>query len=100
MGQIPPAQYLLCRRFRYVELSDRVILWILSFCSQLSLTRVALHLVQIHQVWANYPNVALREHLDPGHPVRLLLSPFYYRSAMVARKSIASLVPSQGMFDD
>lgn len=57
----------------------------------------ALHLVQIHQVWANYPNIALREHLDPNHPVRLLLSPFYYRSAMVARKSIASLVPNQGL---
>jgi hypothetical protein len=39
----------------------------------------------------------MREHFAPTHPIRLLMSPFYYKSAMVGRKAIASLVPYQGI---
>jgi len=55
------------------------------------------HLQVGHLMWSNYPNIALLEKLDPFHPIRLLLTPHFYRSANVASKSLASLVPSQGL---
>lgn len=56
-----------------------------------------LHLMTGHLQWGNFPNYAQRKFLSPNHPIRRLMHSHYWRSAMVARKSLLSLVPEDGL---
>lgn len=55
------------------------------------------HLMEVHYIWANYPNQAMLMNLSVDHPLRRLLHVHYYRSAHTITKSITTLLPNKGL---
>jgi len=52
---------------------------------------------QMHYLWGNVPNVAIRKFLSQSHPIRRLLHPHFFRSALAALDSTDTVLPPGGL---
>jgi hypothetical protein len=60
-------------------------------------TQISLqHLVHYHLNWANIPAMALRKYLQPRHPVRVALTPHFFRTHQTCLQSKDLLVAERG----
>jgi hypothetical protein len=57
----------------------------------------SLHLIHVHYIWGNVPNVAMCLHMAGDHPIRRLLHVHYFRSANTMLNSEQTLIPEQGL---
>eukprot|EP00579_Thalassiosira_antarctica_P009733 CAMPEP_0201920676 /NCGR_PEP_ID=MMETSP0903-20130614/9225_1 /ASSEMBLY_ACC=CAM_ASM_000552 /TAXON_ID=420261 /ORGANISM="Thalassiosira antarctica, Strain CCMP982" /LENGTH=690 /DNA_ID=CAMNT_0048457475 /DNA_START=93 /DNA_END=2165 /DNA_ORIENTATION=+ len=55
-----------------------------------------MHLVTYHQIWANVPGMALRKFLQPSHPVRIALTPHFFRTHQTCTQAKDLLVAPRG----
>lgn len=57
------------------------------------------HAMKCHMIGANAFLVATRRHLPPSHPVRQLLAPFQFRTAIINRGALVTLVGKRALFN-